>query len=266
MRNGLEDLAARIARLDQRPGDTPSSPSPLADISHFISVLQETASPSTGTDGGLIPSPTEADTLQGASRLLNRLEDKVPEIVAGPLATKAQYWIRTGRPDHLRAVDKVLRRESFVGVEAGPGVNPSTKPFGIGLFTSTGVCDTPGMWFAYLNRHHTSTLHPGPWVVWRVVPASTACVCEIRSAADWVAFVSSHALPHNGFVYPDWTAVSRYYDAVHITLRAIAAVQGLSFTTHFGSTAPPYWDVECTFWLRWCFDLVQLVQTEGAPT
>lgn len=62
-------------------------------------------------------------------------------------------------------------------------------------------------------------------------------------------------------LYPDWRAVAQRYDAVHMTLRAIAATQGLLFPTDEGQIAPTFWDVESTFWLRWCFRSVRQVAT-----
>jgi len=48
---------------------------------------------------------------------------------------------------------------------------------------------------------------------------------------------------------------------VHITISAIAAIQGMRLETPRGLLAPSYWDVETTFWLRWSFTSVALVET-----
>lgn len=64
-------------------------------------------------------------------------------------------------------------------------------------------------------------------------------------------------------MYPDWTNIAREYDAVHITLPAIAAAQGFHLETPKGVIPPAFWDVETTFWLRWCFAGARLVESAG---
>jgi hypothetical protein len=60
---------------------------------------------------------------------------------------------------------------------------------------------------------------------------------------------------------PDWSAVSRDVDAVHVTLPAIVAAQGFGLRTARGITAPAFWDVESTLWLRWRFASARLLET-----
>ncbi len=84
---------------------------------------------------------------------------------------------------------------------------------------------------------------------------------EITSAAEWVELVLSHPLQERGLIFPDWKSVARHCDAVHMTLRAIAATQDLYFSSEQGIVATTYWDVESTLWLRWCFDSVRLIET-----
>ncbi|MGH3993459.1 MAG: hypothetical protein ACRDSN_13480, partial [Pseudonocardiaceae bacterium] len=151
------------------------------------------------------------------------------------------------------------------------GTAPATaKPFGAGLFTSTGVLGGHGMWRTYLDRNRWSTLHPLPWHTWRLTPRPDAVVHEISSAAQWVDFVRSYPLRRGALVYPDWPSAARDLDAVHVTLRAIAAIQGLrfpagefpadEFPADGAAVAASYWDVESTFWLRWSFTAAELVE------
>jgi hypothetical protein len=72
-------------------------------------------------------------------------------------------------------------------------------------------------------------------------------------------------VPNGGLIYRDWPAVARDWDAVHKTLRAIAAIQGMRLRTPKGLLAPCYRDVGTTFWLRWSFGPVTLVETVGSP-
>ena len=40
---------------------------------------------------------------------------------------------------------------------------------------------------------------------------------------------------------------------MHLTARAVAAVQGWKLDSAVGVGAPSFWDVETTVWLRWAF-------------
>lgn len=79
---------------------------------------------------------------------------------------------------------------------------------------------------------------------------------EITSAREWADFVGTYPRRHKGEVYPHWHDVATDFDGVHLTLQAIAAIQGFAFPTPRGPSAPAYWDVESTLWLRWCFQSV----------
>jgi hypothetical protein len=54
-------------------------------------------------------------------------------------------------------------------------------------------------------------------------------------------------------VYPSWYELTKPFDGIHITARAIAATQCVALVGTGGVVAPPYWDVEPTFWLRRAF-------------
>jgi hypothetical protein len=109
------------------------------------------------------------------------------------------------------------------------------------------------MWWSYLEMHRGSTLFPHPWRVWAVRAAPDAKVLEIASASEWVDFVSADASSTDGLLYPDWNAVAGHWHAIHMTVAAIAATQGIRFSLGRRVVAPPYWDVESTLWLRWVF-------------
>jgi hypothetical protein len=117
------------------------------------------------------------------------------------------------------------------------------------------------MWRAYLDLYRGSDLFPLPWQVWSL-PAATSPsrIREITSAADWAALVERYPRPGADVIYPDWAAAAGDgIDAVHLTLRAVVAVQGFSFPTRSGLSAPGFWDVETTLWLRWAFDRPRLI-------
>jgi len=259
MTDGRTELRRRVAQLDAVPG----SHGPSADIEHFIRVMERVTGTGTPMDIHTLScdSPTDADALVDNSRLLARLTDVVPEIVAGPIRLDSQYWVCTDKPRPLPTNWSTLSESHFVGVSDAVTVEVSTKPFDVGLFTSTGALDYYGMWRTYLDINRGSTLHPLPWHTWAVEPHRDVVVYEISSASQWVNFVLSHPQRQDGLLFPDWRSVARHYDGVHMTLRAITATQELYFQTDRGVVAPTYWDVESTLWLRWCFGSARLIET-----
>ena len=253
--NGRDDLADRIVRLDRGPDNPALIGSHHPDVIHFVRVMggvTDTGSSQPTTSW----AASQADKLVAECALLDRVERIAPEIVDGPLSVGAQFWTGTGKPSHVPPGERRLSRSHFVPVSAN--IAASTKPFGVGLFTSTGVSGGSSMWRAYLDRHEL--MFPLPWWTWSVAIEPDIAVYEISSAARWVELVSCWPVWHNGLRYPDWAAIAARYDAVHVTMRAIVAAQGLCFRTSSGPVAPPYWDVESTFWLRWRFASAELVE------
>jgi len=250
------DLEARIACLDDRSSRSTEGLSPVGDVEHLVSVVQQIVQPNDVVGSGRTQIATDADTADAAQRrchLLERLGRLAPSVVDGPVDLGAQYWIATGRAHWLPPVDRILHEEKFVAINPEALRTRNVKPFGFGLFTSTGLFDTPGMWRIYLRGYENSQLYPGPWLTWHVRPRQDAAVYEVRDAARWVELLESYPRNVNGLVFPDWPRIAESYDAVHITLRAVVATQGVAFVGRCGLSAPPFWDVETTWWLRWCF-------------
>jgi hypothetical protein len=245
MTNGLlSDLPHRFAELDAEESDP---------LSHFISVVERITS---GDRAASRVSAEEADNFARRSRLLSHLAEVVPEIVTGPFRYDSQYWVGSEKPRHLPRGELTPKEAAFIRVSEANTKTPSTKPFGVGLFTSTGniFLSPHGMWRLYLDGWGTAG-H-----VWAIDINVRPVVREITTAAEWVDFVLAHPRREGELLFPDWMAVARHYDAIHMTLRAIASVQGLSFLTEHGTVAPTYWDVESTLWLRWCFGSARLVE------
>lgn len=260
---GAQQLRRRVARLDHFPG----GPAPDTDTASFdalatifIQVMQELIGD--GHPFALV-DPAEADQIMATSRLLRRLDHLAPQLIRGPLDVDRQFWVATAKPPHLPEPDPLPRETSFRPVTApaaGHRLAPSPKPFGVGLFTATGVGADQGMWRRYLDLNVGSSLHPRPWRTWRLTPHPHARICEVTSATAWVELLTRHPHLHEGQVFPDWARIAESYDAVHLTLHAIAAVQGLPLTTQHGPSAVAYWDVESAFWLRWSFTAVEPVE------
>lgn len=268
--DGWEVVRSRAAELDM-PGDPAAQSgigrpshavhSAVDDVERFISILQTVTS--TGDHSGVpVTPPEDADAVMAGCRLLRRLEAAVPEIVTGQPARRDQYWISSGKPPWVPPREPALSPAYFVAL-AGTTPASGTKPFGIGLYTSTGFLGTQGMWRAYLDINSASSLFLHPWHVWKLDVRQDVRICEIRTAAKWAELISRYPLATADLIYPDWPEVAKDYDAVHLTVRAIAAIQGLRLRMRQGLLAPSYWDVETTFWLRWSFSSVMPVEIVG---
>lgn len=232
------------------------------DLNRFIRVTSSATSAGP-TGGRLAPvSSVVADETLSRSKLLGRLRRRAPEVSNPPLQ-RTQYWINAGKPPHLPRPPKRLERAHFVEAHTHDDLPPSTKPFYLGLYTCTATLATYGMWWCYLQLNEGSTLFPRPHRIWSLEAAVSARVLEIETASEWVDFVRANPLQHEGLVYPSWRNAARRWDAIHMTVGAVAATQGISFTTDGAVTAPCYWDVETTLWLHWVFPTVQWVAEEA---
>ena len=260
MNESLDRVSRRVGQFDAAAAD-PARPADLVpDLERAAALMAESMGPLPAQ-----PAPPEdADRIASGCRLLARVGAAAPGVAYGPLDLKAQFWIGTGRPQSVPAIGRRLSRHRFTPVSAAVDGPASTKPFGMGLYTSTGVAGTYGMWHTYLEIGRSS-LFPQPWHVWAVLPSADARVKEIDGAADWADFVARYPRPDSGLVYPDWPRIAVDHDAVHTTFRAVTAAEGITLRSRIGVTAPLYWDVESTFWLRWCFRSVRLVTVSGTP-
>ena len=277
--NGIAELERRVAeldseRLDERL-DEPATSSNLSerhavirDAKKFICVLDEVTN--TGDHANTIMvSSADADAVVATSLLIRRLESAEPELVTGGIDGYPQFWISTGKPPWVPSRQHVLSEAHFVAA-TGHGQTPHAKPFGVGLFTSSGFQGTQGMWRLFLDIGDDPLLFPHPWHVWRANVSSGARVCEVTTAAEWEDLILRYPAVHDddGLIYPDWPAIARDWNAVHMTIRAIAAIQGVRIRGSLGALAPSYWDVETTFWLRWSFPEVEPVpvgESTGLP-
>jgi hypothetical protein len=237
------DIARRFARLDVDPTWVS-----YAELEYHMALMY---------GEGCIASPKDVDNLAQQSCLLSQLAELAPEIVTGPLHLGAQYWVGSS---YTPGADLTPKESAFMAVSEATVKEASTKPFGVGFFTSTGVRGSFGTWRLFLKGY----TRPRPWRTWAIGIIGRPVVREITTAAEWVEFVLAHPQRGGDLLFPDWVCVARHYDAIHMTLRAIVATQGLSFRTEQGIVAPTYWDVESTLWLRWCFGAARLVEVVDA--
>lgn len=263
---GETEVRRRIGLLDGVPPGTPiGHSSPLNDLARVIRVMQqvtdgwwkfETDSPEPPTI-----APEVADNLVATSETVARTTEATPALTAGPLDSDAQVWTGAGGESDLKHPRQMeLARSRFVP-PTNPATGPKTKLWNSGLFTSTLVPGTTTtMWLMYQEPFGDhNTLFPKPWRTYHIEIAQTARVYEATDADKWTQLVQAHPIRHNGLIYPDWEHIAHDYDAVHITVPAIVAIQGLRLRTTRGTIAEVYWDVEQTLWLAWRFDGVNLL-------
>lgn len=249
-------LRTRVARLDE--GQLPVVEFP-ADrrLLHFILVMTSYTNTTFAgvVDDEPVLSPRDADELVSTCCLLADIARDEPTLVDGTVDHERQQWLGT----HQLSASVTPSRSLLIAPNNRTA--PSAKPFETGLYTSTSTANGRGMWRTYLDSVRGSDLHPLPWHSWRLRVDEDASVLEIASASEWADFVGAYPRVRGGAIYPNWHSVATDFDGIHMTLRAIAAIQGFAFSTPRGPSAPAYWDVEATLWLRWCFRSVDQHET-----
>ncbi len=248
-------LEERVSALDRVDSCGPSAN--LTELlDHCIRILSRVTARRPVPDSERQPVflSHEADEAMRQCQVLTELEQKIPSVVRGPLDCEHQAFTHTVKPRWTTQRSHVPSRDEFVDVETWTPRRVSTKPFDLGIFTSTTIDGEFDMWRRYLESHGGSTLYSKPWHTWEFVIASEVPVYEVSSASDWVRLVETYPLQQSGLVYPDWKAIGLTWSAVHMTLRAACAIQDFSFAIDEKVSAPAYWDVESTLWLHWSFD------------
>jgi hypothetical protein len=88
-------------------------------------------------------------------------------------------------------------------------------------------------------------------------------ILELSSAADWVGFGQDVRSGSRRAPVPDWQCAAGVFDAVHMSLREVAAAQDMWFSGPGTIVATPYWDVESTPWLAWKVTSGEPVKVDG---
>jgi hypothetical protein len=260
-------LARRVESLDAQPFLDWGWPRDVgltercsvSRIAHFAAVMSRWTDAMVESEAGpgAVIEPAAADGLARGSHLLADIERSEPRLVSGPMDGTLQQWTPIGRAAYT---GEPPSEKCFVAPR--PRQRAAVKPTEAGLYTSTACVGGVSMWRALLGPGG-STAFPLPRYTWNVTPSETVAVAEITSATRWAEFVCAHPRSLGRVIYPDWFAVSKSFDAVHITLPTIAAAQGFALITRDGIIAPAFWDVETTFWVTWRISAAQLVEGRG---
>jgi len=246
-------LEARAREIEACLTTSATTESGLRLIVALMSSVTNTASPSAEST---VAVPAEvADEILGHSMAFRLLRDCLAASYASS-AVGVQHWMCVNRgTSSWQQPDKRL----FGVVEATLSIPPTVKPFDYGLYTSTPMMVGYGMWRLYLDQYYGSALFPLPWYTWQLTVPVAARVVTVDDARGWIRLVASFPRVHDGWVYPDWAKIASRYDGVRLTFPAVIATQGIRFLTPHGPTAPGFWDVESTYWVRWPFTSAALI-------
>lgn len=256
-------LRVRLDELDEAMARSVAADTSTV-LSNFVVVMSSWTSTRVIDVGSrsVTVDPAGADQLVSTSRLLERLNDDVPEIVRAPLCRDRQQWIGVTRPkgsdSEAGSHDAPKLTRELFRAPTGSGRLSHRQPYQVGLYTSTLTSMGQSTWRLFLELGSEASLHPRPWSVWRVLPAADSRIAEVNSAEAWLGFLNENGSIVGETVYPDWVSAACKYEGVHFTLSAIVAIQGFTFRLGEWLAAPVYWDVETTLWLNWTFDSATL--------
>ncbi len=242
-------LSRRFEELDAEPATNSGQEKAASRLGHFVRVMSRWTDSLVETEvgAGAVVAPDRADALAGNSQLLAGIGELDASLATGPMSRAGQHWTPGGQS--ALTGEPPSEKRFIAPMAAQP---PAVKPFGCGLYTSTVTAAGVSMWRAFLGPGGSDRV-PLPRFTWEMEIDGDVNIVEIGSATAWVEFVNAHALVRGDQVYPDWIEITRSCDAVHFTVSAIAAAQGFCFNTALGTIPAAFWDVESTFWLRWCF-------------
>jgi hypothetical protein len=201
---------------------------------------------------------TPADPAQQCRTVL---EDRSGTPVPGPTAGRLAAWRADVLAGEARAA--AYRRRHGVGLGGSWWVTPALQ----GLLCTTRLlpdAGSPALWMTEDDLGGDRA---------DLVPCAVdpgAGVLEVRGPEDWAALVAAHPLdvtasrapdwwgsvdPRPGaWLLPDWAAVARAYDAVHVSVWAWLTTSGVSVPVALpdgatGSTTLAGWDPDATWWL-----------------
>jgi hypothetical protein len=191
-----------------------------------------------------------AETLAHGPRLRPLCHDVLAEPKAlwwfGPLERQQQEWIsRSGeapQPDHF--LSTVGPPDTFARYAEKPGN---------GFFTSTGIDGTSGA-IALLADGYGDYEVELPLVRYRIGIRPSARVFEVNGPGAWFQLCANYPdIGLDGRLVPNWAAVAREWDGVHLTLGGLLTAEQVRVNGPEGWAEHSRWDTEQTVWLRWVF-------------
>ena len=171
-----------------------------------------------------------------------------------------QVWV--GRSPDAPVEDRLV-------VDLSPFGSETPKPRRA-FWTCTFVQGVVSPWL-----HAAENQLSGPPHAWKVTVTSSARVLEIHSRDAWSALARLYPRAEAGFTYtasrhrppsaarldPDWSALSRDWDGVHLSIGGWLTAEDVPYESGAVITELRGWDVESTVWLRWSLGSVERIQT-----
>ena len=149
--------------------------------------------------------------------------------------------------------------------EPHPWERYAQKPEG-GLFTSTAVGGASSALAAF--SHGVGDHDPEPPLVrYRLRAAPDARIFEVDGPAAWRRLCLRYpTVDDDGRTVPNWAAVAREWDGVHMTLGGLLTSDQVRIEGPEGWTQHRFWEAELTVWLRWVFtDIARLPDLADGP-
>jgi hypothetical protein len=202
----------------------------------------------------------DADALVAFSAVVQDALQLNPWLAAAPDAPAVQYWTAASGRLATVVVPPPPAAEYLRPVTDLSDAEQTRRPLPGGIFTSSGVPGEATMWQLYLAMnsmaHESGNLWRRPWLTWSMHPQPGIRTLRVRSALDWVRLLDEHPLPRgrDRMLCVNWRDVAMIADAVHVSAVAVCAIDGLRFVCSKGLSAPMYFTVESTVWLRWVFE------------
>lgn len=255
----MEALDERGERLHNAMGDVADRLDNVELLQALVAVMSRVNNEGVPDLEAPLVSAAAADNMVASSELVNALSEANPWLTGAAAADVVQYWITySGHVDERRK-PSVLGPERFRPVSRLTDADLVRRPLPGGLFTSSAMPGQTSMWKLFISVHlsldEDANIWRRPWVTWWLRPRANARVMQVTSAADWVQLISDVPVRRpDGLLAANWRSLSARFDAVHLHLRAVAAIDGFRFTCGESATAPAYFGVESTLWLNWMFD------------
>ncbi len=173
----------------------------------------------------------------------------------------AQLWVpwiapKGDRPDPARLVTPIAPPDRWERY--------GQKPAGA-LYTSTALDGASSALSAltHFTGDHDAT---PPLASFRLQGTEGARVFEVDGPYAWRRLCTTYpAAADDDQIVPDWAAVAKDWDAVHLTLAGVLTAEQVRvegperWTEHWG------WDAELTAWLRWQFKTVERLPDLTVP-
>jgi hypothetical protein len=255
----VEALDERGERLHNALGDVADRLDKVELLQALVMVLSRVNNEGVPDLEAPLVSAAAADNMVARAELVNAVLEANPWLTDAGAGDVVQHWITDSGHGSERRTPRVLRPERFRPVSSLTDAELVRRPLPGGLFTSSAVPGQTSMWKLFISVHlsldEDANIWRRPWVTWWLHPRTSARVMQVSSAADWVQLISDVPVRRpDGLLAPNWRSLSARFDAVHLHLRAVAAIDGFRFKCGESATAPAYFGVESTLWFNWIFD------------